>query len=239
MLNGLQATVGHVVVDEAQDLSALALSAVARRCPSGSLTILGDLAQSTGPAGQSSWDDVVANLGAVGSARVEHLTIGYRCRAHPGRGQPPPAVHGRRVPASRSVRQEGHPAGRPPFDRPGRSGSRGGGGAAPPPSPDRCHRRLPVACPARRGPRRGRAARRRTRPTARRRRGPRLRLRGGQGVGARRRRRARAHRGPRRLRAGCPSRLRRADPSRPGADDRLRRRAAGGPAVGAPATVPA
>ena len=59
LLNGPPATVGHVVVDEAQDLSALALSAVARRCPSGSLTILGDLAQSTGPAGQSSWDDVI------------------------------------------------------------------------------------------------------------------------------------------------------------------------------------
>ena len=51
LLNGPPATVGHVVVDEAQDLSALALATVANRCPSGSLTILGDLAQSTGPAG--------------------------------------------------------------------------------------------------------------------------------------------------------------------------------------------
>jgi len=110
MLNGLPATVGHVVVDEAQDLSALALSAVARRCPSGSLTILGDLAQSTGPAGQSSWDDVVAHLGAVGSARVEHLTIGYRVPAPildvANRLLPSTGVA---VPASRSVRQEGHP----------------------------------------------------------------------------------------------------------------------------------
>ena len=110
LLNGPPATVGHVVVDEAQDLSALALSAVARRCPSGSVTILGDLAQSTGPAGQSSWDDVIEHLAADGSARVEHLTIGYRVPAPildvANRLLPSTGVA---VPASRSVRQDGHP----------------------------------------------------------------------------------------------------------------------------------
>jgi DNA helicase IV len=111
-LNGPPATVGHVVVDEAQDLSALALATVANRCPSGSLTILGDLAQSTGPAGQSSWEDVIENLGGGRSARVEHLTIGYRVPAPildvANRLLPSTGVT---VPASRSVRPEGHPPG--------------------------------------------------------------------------------------------------------------------------------
>jgi DNA helicase IV len=110
LLNGPPATVGHVVVDEAQDLSALELCTIARRCPSGSLTILGDLAQSTGPAGQSSWDDVIEHLGAGESARVEHLTIGYRVPAPildvANRLLPSTGVT---VPASRSVRREGHP----------------------------------------------------------------------------------------------------------------------------------
>ena len=108
-LNGPLATFGHVVVDEAQDLSALALAAVARRCPRGSLTILGDLAQSTGAAGQSSWDDVIRFLGADPSTAVEHLTIGYRVPAPildvANRLLPATGVD---VPASRSVRREGH-----------------------------------------------------------------------------------------------------------------------------------
>jgi DNA helicase IV len=108
-LNGPLATFGHVVVDEAQDLSALALAAVARRCSRGSLTILGDLAQSTGAAGQSSWDDVIRFLGADPSTAVEHLTIGYRVPAPildvANRLLPATGVD---VPASRSVRQEGH-----------------------------------------------------------------------------------------------------------------------------------
>ena len=109
LLNGPLATFGHVVVDEAQDLSALALAAVARRCPRGSLTILGDLAQSTGAAGQSSWDDVIRFLGADPSTAVEHLTIGYRVPAPildvANRLLPATGVD---VPASRSVRREGH-----------------------------------------------------------------------------------------------------------------------------------
>ena len=49
LLNGVGRTYGHVVVDEAQDLSAMELRAVARRCPSRSMTVLGDLAQATAP----------------------------------------------------------------------------------------------------------------------------------------------------------------------------------------------
>ena len=50
LLNGVGRTYGHAVVDEAQDLSAMELRAVARRCPSRSMTVLGDLAQATEPA---------------------------------------------------------------------------------------------------------------------------------------------------------------------------------------------
>jgi DNA helicase IV len=77
MLNGTPFTFGHVVVDEAQDHSAVALRVIGRRSPSGSMTVLGDLAQSTTPAGQQDWDEALGCLTrAAGS--VAHLTIGYR-----------------------------------------------------------------------------------------------------------------------------------------------------------------
>ncbi len=79
LLNGTPFTSGHVVVDEAQDLSAVALRCIGRRSPAGSLTVLGDLAQSTTPAGQRSWDDALAWLcpGPQATA-VARLTVGYR-----------------------------------------------------------------------------------------------------------------------------------------------------------------
>jgi DNA helicase IV len=69
------------VVDEAQDLTAMAFRAVARRCPSGSLTILGDLAQATAPGAQGSWDEAIGHLGAPPLASVAELTLGYRVPA--------------------------------------------------------------------------------------------------------------------------------------------------------------
>jgi DNA helicase IV len=80
LLNGVPATYGHVVVDEAQDLSAMALRMVARRSPTGSLTVLGDLAQATAPWGQDHWEDAVAHLRGAGRAevRIEELGLGYR-----------------------------------------------------------------------------------------------------------------------------------------------------------------
>ena len=67
LLNGTPFTYGHVVVDEAQDHSAVALRVIGRRSPSGSSTLVGDLAQSTTPAGQQRWEDVFGHLGASGS----------------------------------------------------------------------------------------------------------------------------------------------------------------------------
>jgi DNA helicase IV len=70
-------TYGHVVVDEAQDLSPMQCRAVARRCPSGSLTVLGDLAQGTTPWAAADWE---SQMGHLGRREVEYteLTIGFR-----------------------------------------------------------------------------------------------------------------------------------------------------------------
>ncbi|MEO7428200.1 MAG: ATP-binding domain-containing protein [Acidimicrobiales bacterium] len=78
LLNGVSRTYGHVVVDEAQDLSAMELRSLARRCPSRSMTVLGDLAQATAPAAQSSWEEAVVHLGSPPTARIEELELGYR-----------------------------------------------------------------------------------------------------------------------------------------------------------------
>lgn len=77
LLNGSPFQFGHVVVDEAQDHSAVGLRVIGRRSPTGSFTILGDLAQSTTPAGQQEWPAVAQYLGAT-DYEVAHLTIGYR-----------------------------------------------------------------------------------------------------------------------------------------------------------------
>jgi hypothetical protein len=71
---------GHVVLDEAQDLSPMQCRAVARRCPLGSVTVLGDLAQGTTPWASSDWLATLAQLGKT-EARIEPLTRGYRVPA--------------------------------------------------------------------------------------------------------------------------------------------------------------
>jgi DNA helicase IV len=67
----------HAVVDEAQDLSAMQCRAIARRCPTGSLTVLGDLAQATSPWAPGEWETTLRHLGQDG-AQIRPLTIGYR-----------------------------------------------------------------------------------------------------------------------------------------------------------------
>jgi DNA helicase IV len=80
LLNGTPFTYGHVVVDEAQDHSAVGLRVIGRRSPAGSMTILGDLAQSSTPGGQEDWGAALQHLRAtVGD--VAQLTIGYRVPA--------------------------------------------------------------------------------------------------------------------------------------------------------------
>jgi DNA helicase IV len=72
---------GHVVVDEAQDLSAMALRALARRTRGASMTVLGDLAQATTPAAQESWDAAIVHLGTPPTAQRADLDLGYRVPA--------------------------------------------------------------------------------------------------------------------------------------------------------------
>jgi hypothetical protein len=74
---GGTATFGHVVADEAQDLSPMQLRAIGRRCRFGSATLLGDLAQRTAPWSAGHWDDALGHLGRR-SARVEHLPRAFR-----------------------------------------------------------------------------------------------------------------------------------------------------------------
>ena len=157
MLNGTPFTFGHVVVDEAQDHSAVSLRVIGRRSPQGSMTILGDLAQSTTPAGQQDWSEALAHIRAT-AAEVAVLTIGYRV---PG---PILDAANRLLPftdvssePSRSVRLEGTP----PVVRvvPSRRSARGGGrqrlprcgtGITTPASsrPARCTRRIGEALAA-------------------------------------------------------------------------------------------
>jgi DNA helicase IV len=70
-------SLGHIVVDEAQDLSPMMLRAIGRRSSTGSLTVLGDLAQATTPWATRSWGEALGHLGKPG-AHVEELTRGFR-----------------------------------------------------------------------------------------------------------------------------------------------------------------
>lgn len=73
-------TYGHLVVDEAQDLSPMQARALQRRCPSGSMTVLGDLAQSTGHWVRDDWTELTDHL-AMTPGEVKTLSIGYRVPA--------------------------------------------------------------------------------------------------------------------------------------------------------------
>jgi DNA helicase IV len=68
----------HIVIDEAQDLSPMELGMIARRSVAGSMTVLGDVAQSAGGWARHSWDDVIEALSSQAPPRTEELDIGYR-----------------------------------------------------------------------------------------------------------------------------------------------------------------
>ena len=74
-------TYGHIVVDEAQDLSPMQLRMLARRSLNGSMTVVGDIAQATGAWAHADWDEIVALLPQKRPARRAELTIGYRIPA--------------------------------------------------------------------------------------------------------------------------------------------------------------
>jgi DNA helicase IV len=78
LVNGDVPTFGHVVVDEAQNLSPMELRMVRRRSAQGSMTILGDLAQATSPWAPSGWSDLLQHLGAPDGTEVHELPRAYR-----------------------------------------------------------------------------------------------------------------------------------------------------------------
>jgi len=121
VLGGPPRRYGHIVVDEAQDLSPMALRMVRRRSADGrSLTVLGDLAQATVPGAAADWDSAAAALGLDATARATALTTGYRVPAQImacANGLLAVAAPG--LPATASVRQ-GEEA--PVFERVGPDG---------------------------------------------------------------------------------------------------------------------
>lgn len=73
---------GHIVVDEAQDLTPMQARSLRRRSAAhGSMTILGDLAQATGPHTHTDWDRLGTLLSDHGDWRVAELTTSYRVPA--------------------------------------------------------------------------------------------------------------------------------------------------------------
>ena len=122
-------TYGHIVVDEAQDLSPMQLRMLTRRSLNGSMTVVGDIAQSTGAWAHADWDEVLRLLPDRRPSRRAELTVGYRIPA-------PNMALAARVLAEaapelvppRSVREDGRPprfVGRP-HGRAARRGRRGG-----------------------------------------------------------------------------------------------------------------
>ncbi|MCU1529794.1 MAG: ATP-dependent helicase [Frondihabitans sp.] len=73
---------GHVVVDEAQELSPMQWRLLARRCPLRSFTVVGDIAQASSPASAASWDRALQSLlgrrRGPDAWRLEELTVNYR-----------------------------------------------------------------------------------------------------------------------------------------------------------------
>jgi DNA helicase IV len=101
-------TYGHLVVDEAQELSAMDWHVLARRCPSRSITAVGDLAQRSAPAGARAWAEVLAPI-AGDRFTLRALTVNYRTPAEimEAAALALPADERHRVP--QSVRRTGEP----------------------------------------------------------------------------------------------------------------------------------
>ena len=71
-------TFGHIVVDEAQDLSPMEIRMLERRSLNGSFTLVGDMAQATGAWAKDGWDEILNGLSFLKEPRFSHLTVGYR-----------------------------------------------------------------------------------------------------------------------------------------------------------------
>jgi DNA helicase IV len=74
-------TYGHIVVDEAQDLSPMQLRMLERRSLNGSMTVVGDIAQATGQWAHGSWEEILDLLPTKRPPHRTELTLGYRLPA--------------------------------------------------------------------------------------------------------------------------------------------------------------
>jgi DNA helicase IV len=72
---------GHIVVDEVQDLSPMQLRMLTRRSLSGSMTVVGDIAQATAPWAPKHWSDITEHLPHRRQPRAVELTVSYRTPA--------------------------------------------------------------------------------------------------------------------------------------------------------------
>jgi DNA helicase IV len=81
LVEGPARAYGHVIVDEAQDLSPMQLLMVSRRAVDGSLTMLGDVAQATGPVTYGRWQELEPFLPEDVEVRIEELRHAYRVPA--------------------------------------------------------------------------------------------------------------------------------------------------------------
>jgi DNA helicase IV len=81
LVAGAPRSYGHVIVDEAQDLSPMQLLAISRRAVDGSLTILGDVAQATGPVVYRRWQELEPYLPDETELEIEELRHAYRVPA--------------------------------------------------------------------------------------------------------------------------------------------------------------
>ena len=77
LLLGAPQRYGHVIVDETQDLTPMQLRMIARRA-GGAFTVLGDIAQATGPIPYERWDELLRYLPGGEHAEVEELRHAYR-----------------------------------------------------------------------------------------------------------------------------------------------------------------
>jgi DNA helicase IV len=81
LVDGRPRAYGHVIVDEAQDLSPMQLLSISRRALDGSLTILGDVAQATGPVVYRRWEELEPYLPEDVVVTIEELRHAYRVPA--------------------------------------------------------------------------------------------------------------------------------------------------------------
>jgi DNA helicase IV len=81
LIDGPSFVYGHVIVDEAQDLTSMDLRMLGRRSVDGSMTVLGDLAQATRVGAQQSWADAITSLGSPAPSKIFELNLGYRVPA--------------------------------------------------------------------------------------------------------------------------------------------------------------